>query len=70
MPSSLRDWKIHSTLQFIFQPLKDDGIVNATKNKLDEKEDKEKAPFKEVGEIVDCNVASGSTGKLSNKIYR
>ena len=55
-----------------FQSLKDDGVVNATKNKLDDNEEdsNKKSPFNEVGEIVDCNQNSGSTGELCKKIYR
>jgi len=46
--------------------------VNATKNKLDDKEEdaNKKKPFNEVGEIVDCNNQAGSTGELCKKIYR
>ena len=55
-----------------FQSLKDDVIVNSTKNKLDDHEEdsNKRPPFNEVGEIVDCNQDSGSTGELCKKIYR
>ena len=57
---------------YLFQPLKDDGVVNAQKNQLDAKEEnaKVKPPFNEVGEIVDCSKSSGSTEPLCKKIYR
>ena len=55
-----------------FQSLKDDVVVNSTKNKLDDHEEdsNKRPPFNEVGEIVDCNQDSGSTGELCKKIYR
>ena len=55
-----------------FQSVKDDVIVNAAKNKLDdyEEDSNKRPPFNEVGDIVDCNEDSSSTGELCKKIYR
>ena len=55
-----------------FQSVKDDVIINAEKNKLDDyEEDSNKRPqSNEVGDIVDCNEDSSSTGELCKKIYR
>ena len=58
----------------LLQPIKDDSIINAEKNKLDKLDEgspkKKLVPFDEVGEFVDCNDHSNNVGELSKKIYR
>ena len=55
-----------------FQPLKDDSVLNAGKNNLDDEESPKKkpTPYIEDGDIKDCNDASRDVGELSKKIYR
>ena len=56
-----------------FQLIKNDVILNAEKNKLDDNEGspkKKTLPFYEVGEYIDCNENSRDVGELSKKIYR
>jgi len=57
------------------KPIKNDGVLNSIKNKLDineetKKEASQKPPFTEPNNIVDCNQQSRHTGTLSKKIYR
>ena len=59
----------------LLQPIKDDCIINAEKNKLDKLDEgspqkKKLVPFAEVGDFIDCNDHANDVGELSKKIYR
>ena len=55
----------------IFQPLKDDDVLNAVKNKLDDAEGSpKKTPMVEESGIVDCNENALNVEELSKKVYR
>ena len=55
----------------IFQPLKNDNVLNAVKNKLDGDEGSpKKTPMVEESGIVDCNENALNVEELCKKVYR